>query len=203
MDPLLNFIQPCSAGRLQSFDACHVALDKRSLLVKFLAADMAVFVLAPSNVFAANQTWSNTGTVSGNWSAIPVPRVTSGSTTNDVATFNTLSGNYGTSESPVIIDGYHNISGLAIQRLGRQLHDRHHECNALNMSSGGIILLSSGLTTANTTINAPLLMNGTLTINNTAPNSSNNFGSAKIRSLSRHNRKLSGGSAIFITLTPV
>jgi hypothetical protein len=37
-----------------------------------------------SRVFAANQTWSNTCAVSGNWSAIPFHRVISGSSCADV-----------------------------------------------------------------------------------------------------------------------
>ena len=68
MNSLDRFIPPHSAALLPSFAACHVALDKPSLLGRFLAAAMAIFGLAPSRVFAANQTWTNTGSVCGNWS---------------------------------------------------------------------------------------------------------------------------------------
>jgi hypothetical protein len=58
------------------------------LIVKFLlAAAMAFFVLAPSSVFAANQTWSKTGAVNGNWRAIIFPRVISGSICAHVGAF--------------------------------------------------------------------------------------------------------------------
>ena len=85
MNPLQSSIRPDSAALSQRLGACSRALDTSSLIVKFLlAAAMAFFVLAPSSVFAANQTWSKTGAVNGNWRAIIFPRVISSSTCADV-----------------------------------------------------------------------------------------------------------------------
>jgi autotransporter-associated beta strand protein len=162
-----------------------MALDKRCLRVQFLAAAMSVFVLAPSGVFAANQTWSNTGSVSGNWSETSnwggnvAPGATSGTASTDVATFNTSSGTYGTSGSPIVIDGYRNILGLTFNGSAGNYTIGTTSGNALNMTNGGTILLGSGLITNNTsiTINAPLRVVGGsgLTINNLAPNATNRF----------------------------
>ena len=88
MNPLQSSIRPDSAALSQRLGACSRALDTSSLIVKFLlAAAMAFFGLASSSLFAANQTRSNTGTVSGNWSAIPAPRVISGSICAHVGPF--------------------------------------------------------------------------------------------------------------------
>jgi autotransporter-associated beta strand protein len=162
-----------------------MALDKRCLRIQFLAAAMSVFVLAPSGVFAANQTWSNTGTVSGNWSETSnwggnvAPGATSGTASTDVATFNTAAGTYGTSANPILIDTYRNILGLTFNGSAGNYTIGTTSGNALNMTNAGTILLGSGLITNNTsiTINAPLRVVGGsgLTINNLAPNATNRF----------------------------
>ena len=56
------------------------------------SSNRTVFGLASSRVFASNQKWSNTGTVSGNWSAIPFPRVISGISCADVGSLITPAG---------------------------------------------------------------------------------------------------------------
>jgi hypothetical protein len=110
MNPPYSLILTSSEAILQRISACRLALDKSSLFVQFLAAAMVLFVLAPSSVFAANQTWTNNGSVSANWSETTnwggnaAPGATSGNASTDVATFNTSSGNYGTSggASPIV-----------------------------------------------------------------------------------------------------
>jgi autotransporter-associated beta strand protein len=183
MKTLRNLFLPRSAVRLPCLVSCNLARKKCALFVKNLAAAMAVFVLAPPSVFAASQTWSNTGTVSANWSetsnwgGATAPGATSGSASTDVATFNTAAGTYGTSGNPILIDSGRNISGLTFNGSAGNYTIGTTSGNALHMTSGGSILLGNGLTTNNTTItiNAPLLMYGGLTINNQAPNATNKF----------------------------
>ena len=120
MKTLPTTIRLRSAGHLQSFDACNLALNKCGLLVRFLAAAMAVFVLAASSVFAASQTWDGGSTVNGTWSTAAnwvgdptAPGATSGSSSTDVATFNSAIANtWGNSGTPVVIDSGRNIGTI-------------------------------------------------------------------------------------------
>ena len=68
MKPLRNLFLPRSAVRLPYLVSCNLARKKCTLFVKNLAATMVVFALAPSSVFAANQTWDGGSTANGTWS---------------------------------------------------------------------------------------------------------------------------------------
>ncbi|NDG70538.1 MAG: hypothetical protein EBY32_04385, partial [Proteobacteria bacterium] len=182
MKLLSTAIRPRSAGRLQKFSACNLALDKCSLLVKILAAAMAVFVLAPSSVFAQSGTWLNTGSTSANWSETTnwasgtVPGATSGTTNSNNATFNTAVGTYGTSGSPILIDSGRNIRGIFFDTNSGSYTIGTTGGNALTMSNQAAITANSTLagTGLNLTINAPLRLIGSggvpLTISNNAGN---------------------------------
>jgi autotransporter-associated beta strand protein len=141
-----------------------------------IAVAMAVFVLAPSSVFAANQTWdgsdSNDWSTAANWVGNAVPGSTSANNTTDVATFNAAVAN-----NQIVIDANRNIGGLTFNGSAGNYTIGSTVGNALHMSNATTILIGNGLATNNTTItiNAPLLMYGGLTINNVAPNNTNKF----------------------------
>jgi fibronectin-binding autotransporter adhesin len=146
-----------------------------------IAVSLAVFAISPCGAFAANQTWSNTGSVSANWSettnwgGATAPGATSGSASVDFATFNTAAGTYGTSANPIIIDSGCNIKGIISDTNAGNYTIGTISGNALNMTAGSTIQILSTLSTNNATItiNAPLLMYGGLAISNIAPNGSN------------------------------
>jgi fibronectin-binding autotransporter adhesin len=141
-----------------------------------IAVAMAVFVLAPSSVFAASQTWdgsdSNDWSTAANWVGNAVPGSTSDTNSADVATFNAAVAN-----NQIVIDANRNISGLTFNGSSGNYTIGTTAGNALRMTASGTILIGNGLTTNNKTItiNAPLLMYGMLTINNQAPNATNKF----------------------------
>jgi autotransporter-associated beta strand protein len=168
--------QPFISPGMKNFIPLPSFLPARFVACLVLAA---VFVLAPSSVFAqGSNTWDGGG-ANGNWSTAanwsgdtPIPGATSGNSSTDVATFNAAVAN-----NQIVIDANRNIGGLTFNGSGGNYTIGSTGGNALHMSNATTILIGNGLITNNTTINinAPLLMYGGLTINNVAPNNTNKF----------------------------
>jgi len=116
----------------------------------------------------SNQTWSDTT----NWVSGIVPGATTGVGNTDVATFNTAVGSVGTSGNPLTIDSGRNLRTISFDTSAGNYTIGTTGGNALNLTTASVIQISANATGSGIvqTINAPLLLNGGLTINNAAAN---------------------------------
>ena len=139
-----------------------------------IASAMAVFVLAPSSVFADSQTWdgsdSNNWSTAANWVGNAVPGSTSVTNSADVATFNAAVAN-----NQIVIDSGRNIGTILFDTGSVGSYTIGSTTGpALIISNAGAITMNSTVAAAQT-INAPLTLNGTsgtaLTITNNASSS--------------------------------
>ena len=147
----------------------------------FLIAAISLTLSAPS-AFAANSTWDGSEADANwstalNWSA-GAPGATTGTTSADIATFNTAIANTwgSTALIPIIVDANRNISGLNFNLAADAYFIGSTAGNPLLLSSGGEMQRNTGITgtSINQTINAPLVIqgaNGTYSINNKGANS--------------------------------
>ena len=132
---------------------------------------LSVFALSLPSLRAANGTWLNNGTTSGNWSETTnwvggtVPGSTSCSTDDSVAVFDTAVGTYGTTGSPILIDSAtQNLRTLFFAdaagnyTIGTTGGNAIHFSGSEQWSKNHIVM--NGTLTANTTItiNAPLVI---------------------------------------------
>ncbi len=144
-----------------------------------LAGSIAA-LLSTQPLHAASQTWAGGSGANGNWSTGAnwsggaAPGSTSLTTSTDIATFNAaISNTWGNSAAnPIVIDSAtQNIRGITFGTAAGNYFIGTTGGNALRLSSGGTILMASGLTGTNVveTINAPLIIqgaNGTYNITN-------------------------------------
>ena len=144
----------------------------------FLLPALALAMVGNAN--AASQTWNGGSATDGNWSDISnwaggaAPGATSGTTSADVATFNTaIAHGWGNSGTPIVIDQTtQNIGGISFDTAAGNYTIGSTTGNSLLLSSGGTIQILSSLTATNAleTINAPLVIEGSYTFANNSAN---------------------------------
>ena len=143
----------------------------------------SIFISLPRVSFASNGTWLNNGSTSpswsntNNWAFNTVPGSSGGTTSTDIATFNSAIGtnNYGNTNSPLIVDLGRNISGINFDTSAGSFYIGTPSGNSLLLTSGGGIHILNTLSSTNAVerINAPLVLegaSGTYTISNDSAN---------------------------------
>ncbi|MGA2052486.1 MAG: hypothetical protein ABSH19_04160, partial [Opitutales bacterium] len=120
--------------------------------------------------FAASSTWIGGSSTDGNWSDTlnwasgVVPGSISGTTSTDIATFNSLIANgWGTVGTPIVIDQTtQNIGGINFDTGTDNYFIGSTGGNSLLLTSGGAIQILGTLTSTNAveTVNAPLVIEG-------------------------------------------
>ncbi len=144
-------------------------------MVPAVAAALLFFLFArPAE--AASETWGGGSTgngdwnTAGNWSTGAAPGATSGTTSTDIATFNTAIANgWGSSATnPIVIDSAtENIKGITFDTNAGSYFVGSTGGNALYLTSGGTIQITSAVAAGTVeTINAPLVLEGAYTFAN-------------------------------------
>jgi fibronectin-binding autotransporter adhesin len=156
------------------------------IALRGVASALALFALFGFNpqALAASETWISGG-ATGNWSNTTnwsngiAPGATLGTTSTDIATFNTVvaTGTWGgSSANPIVIDqAAQNIGGINFDTNAGGYFIGSTGGNSLYLTSGGSIQILSTLASGNPTetINAPLVLtgaNGTYTFANNSTN---------------------------------
>lgn len=156
-------------------------MTPRRLASGFAALLAALLLAIPGASRAASGTWLNTGATNAtwsatdNWSSAVVPGATTGTTSADVATFNTAVGTYGTAGTPILIDSGRNLKSFLFDTASVGAFTIGTTGgNALLLTSAGSISMTAAVSNTET-INAPLSIQGaggTYSFTNNATSSS-------------------------------